>query len=89
MRTASISRSCVQRLVAQVEADVEQLHHPRLDDVGELAGDHHQGFLLRHDLPEHRRRMGLRPQGCAAQVQAAARLDRDHPALLIIGRPEM
>ncbi len=36
-----------QRRILEIEPHVEQLHHPRLDRVGQLAGDHDQD-LLRH-----------------------------------------
>ena len=36
------------RPVGGIEADVEQLAHARLDDVGQLARHHHQGLLAGH-----------------------------------------
>ena len=36
------------RLVVGVEPGVEQLPHPRLDHVGQFAGDDHQGLALGH-----------------------------------------
>ena len=35
----------VHRPVVEVQPGAEQLHHPRLDHVGQLAGDDHQGLL--------------------------------------------
>ena len=38
-----------QRLVVGVQAGVEQLHQPRLDRAGQVAGDDHQRLFLRTD----------------------------------------
>ena len=35
-------------LVVQVELDVEQLHHPGFDGIGQLAGHHHARSILPH-----------------------------------------
>ncbi len=37
------------RLVVEIEPGVEQFAHPRLDQIGELAGDDDEGLLLRHE----------------------------------------
>ena len=41
-----------QGVIVVVEPRVEQLHHPRLDDIGELAGDEDEGFLSGHARPD-------------------------------------
>ena len=37
-------------MVVGIELGVEQLHHPRLDHVGQFAGDDDQGFALGHQM---------------------------------------
>jgi hypothetical protein len=37
-------------VVVRVEPGIEQLHHPGLDHVRELAGDDDQGFALGHKM---------------------------------------
>jgi hypothetical protein len=40
-----------QGLIVEIEAGHEQLHHPRLDRVGQLARDDDQRLLRRHRIP--------------------------------------
>ncbi len=40
-----------ERMIVDIQADVEQLHHPRLDDIGEFSGDDDCRLRARHLWP--------------------------------------